>query len=122
MTVSRAFNVNCDAVLDLIAVVPEVSIDGPSEQFPAVGNNIQLTCHYNSSPVASEVQWKKNGMVISRNATMENSVRGNITHFNESEVQLTISASISQDAGDYTCLVINTVGNLSDTTAIRGMF
>ena len=108
--------------MDLIVVVPEVSIDSPSEQFPAVGNNIQLTCRYNSSPAASEVQWKKNGIIVSTNATMENSVRGAITHFNESVVQLTINASISQDAGDYTCPVINTVGSSSDTTAIRGIY
>ena len=108
----------------LIAVAPEVRIDGAAEQFEVVaGNEIQLTCRYNTSPPASEVQWLKYGTVISRNASMENATRGSITHFNESLVQLTINSSISKDAGKYTCLVINSVGNLSDTTeiAIQGL-
>ena len=102
----------------LIAVVPEVIIDGTAQQFVIVGNDIQMTCHYNSSPQASQVQWLKDGTVISRNASMENATRGNITHFNESLVQLTISSSTPQDAGNYTCLVINIVDNSSDTTEI----
>ena len=109
---------------NLIAVVPEVRIDGAPKQFVVVRNEIQLTCHYNTSPPASEVQWIKDGIVISREAAMENATRGNITHFNESLVQLTISSSISRDAGNYTCLIFNSVGNLSDTTeiVIQGLF
>ena len=106
------------------AVAPEVTIDGAAEQFVVVRTEIQLTCRYNTSPPASEVQWLKDGTVTSSNASMENATRGNITHFNESLVQLTISSSISQDAGNYTCLVINSVYNSSDTTeiAIQGLF
>ncbi|XP_068728210.1 receptor-type tyrosine-protein phosphatase delta-like [Montipora capricornis] len=100
------------------AVPPEVTIDGTSEQFTIIGNEIQLTCHYNSSPAASEVQWQKDGRLISRNVTMENGTRGNITHFNESSIQLTIRQSISADAGNYTCLVINSLDNSSDTVAV----
>ena len=99
-----------------------MTIDGGPEEVAVVGNEIQLTCHYNSSPVASEVQWLKNGEVISRNDTMENNARGNITHFNESSIQLTINPRISSDAANYTCLVINDVGNSSDTIAIRGLY
>ena len=108
----------------MIAVGPEVTIDGPAKQFVVVGTEIQLTCRYNTSPPASEVQWMKNGTVISRNASMENETRGSITYFNESLVQLTISSSISHDAGNYTCLVENSVDNLSDTTeiVIQGLF
>ena len=98
-----------------------MTIEGAPEEVAVVGKEIQLTCHYDSSPVASEVQWLKNGTVISRNDTMENNTRGNITQFNESSVQLTISPSISSDAANYTCLVINDVGNSSDTIAIRGL-
>ena len=98
-----------------------MTIKDAPEKVAVVGNEIQLTCHYNSSPVASEVQWLKNGTVISRNDTMENNARGNITQFNESSIQLTISPSISSDAANYTCLVINDVGNSSDTIAIRGL-
>ena len=104
--------------LHLVAVVPEVRIDGAPKQFVVVGNEIQLTCRYNTSPPASEVQWLKDGIVISRNASMENASRGNITHFNESLVQLTVHSSTPQDAGNYTCLVINSVDNSSDTTEI----
>ena len=109
--------------LHLVAVVPEV-IDGAPKQFVVVGNEIQLTCRYNTSPPASEVQWLKDGIVISRNASMENSSRGNITHFNESLVQLTVHSSTPQDAGNFTCLVINSVDNSSDTTeiVIQGLF
>ncbi|XP_074611679.1 receptor-type tyrosine-protein phosphatase F-like isoform X2 [Acropora palmata] len=100
-------------------VVPEVTIEGAPEEDAVVGNEIQLTCHYDSSPVASEVQWLKNGKVISRDDTMENNTRGNITHFNETSIQLTISPSISSDAANYTCFVIKDVDKSSDTIAIR---
>ena len=101
-----------------------MTIDGDENQFVVVGNEIQLTCHYNTSPPASEVQWRKDGAVISRNVTMENGARGNITHFNESLVQLTISSSITDDTGNYTCVVINRVDNSSDTASvtIQGSF
>ena len=103
-------------------MVPDVTIEGAPEKVAVVGNAIQLTCHYNSSPVASEVQWLKNGKLISRNDTMENNTRENITHFNETSIQLTISPSISSDAANYTCFVINDVDNSSDTIAIRGLY
>ena len=99
-----------------------MTIKGAPEKVAVVGNEIQLTCQYNSSPVASEVQWLKNGKVISSNNTMENNTRGNINHFNETSIQLTISPSISSDAANYTCLVINDVDNSSDTIAIRGLY
>ena len=105
----------------IIAAVLNVTINGAPEQFTTVGNEMQLTCHYNSSPAPSEVQWQKNGLLVSRNATMENGTRGNITHFNESLVQLTISQSVSTDAANYTCFVINSLDNSSDTIAIRGL-
>ncbi|XP_068677582.1 protein sidekick-1-like isoform X3 [Montipora foliosa] len=108
-------------LLSTTEAVPAVTINGAPEQFIIVGNEIQLTCHYNSTPAASEVQWQKNGLLISRNATMENGARGNITHFNESSIQLTINPSISTDAADYTCFVIKILDNSSDTIAIRAV-
>ena len=98
-----------------------MAIEGPPEQVAVVANEIQLTCHYNSSPVASEVQWLKNDQVISSNGTMREGSRGNVTHFNESSIQLTISPSISSDAANYTCLVINSVDNSSATIIIQGL-
>ena len=99
-----------------------MTIEGTPEKVAVVGNEIQLTCHYNSSPVAFEVQWLKNGAVISRNNTMVNNTRGNITHFNESSIQLAIISSISSDAANYTCAVFNDVNSSSDTIAIRGLY
>ena len=124
MKVFKECFINSNTVLNLIAVIPEVTIDGAPEQFVVVGNEIQLTCHYNSSPLASEVRWEKDGAVISKNATIESGARGSITHFNESLGQLTINTSIPQDAGNYTCVVINSVDNSFHTTSviIQGLF
>ena len=80
---------------------------------------MQLTCQYDASPPASEVLWKKDGTVIARNAsTVNNDSRVTIPHYNESQVQLSITATTSQDSGNYTCLVINDVGNSTDTAII----
>ena len=101
-----------------------MTIDGPTKQFVVTGNDILLTCHYNSSLTPSEVQWKKDGTVISRNASIENFAQGSIAYFNESLVQLKINASTSEVAGNYTCLVINSVHNSSATTSlvVQGLF
>ena len=104
----------------LIAVESKVTIEGAPEKFAVVGNEIQLTCHYDSE--VSEVQWLKNDIVISSNDTMENNTRGNITHFNETSIQLTISPIFSSDAANYTCVVFDFVANSSDTIAIRGLY
>ena len=104
---------------------PDVTIFGDPEQFAVVGKQILLTCQYDASPPASEVLWKKDGTVIARNAsTVINDSRVTITHYNESQVQLSITATTSQDAGNYTCLVTNDVGNSSDTTSMisQGVF
>ena len=106
-----------------------MTIDGPSKQLVFEGNRIQLTCHYSTFTAASEVQWKRNGILISRNATMENGARGTITHFNERQLQLTIASSNSQDAGNYTCIVIVVVllwstqrANATTQIEIQGLF
>ena len=68
---------------------------------------------------------KKNGTVIPRNASVEiNDSRVDIPHYNQSQVQLLINATTTKDALNYTCLVINDVGNSSDTTSvvIQGVF
>ena len=101
-----------------ITVAPEVTIDGGAQQFVVVGNEIQLTCHYNTSPPVSEVRWEKDGTVISRNGSVVVGARRNITHFNESTVQLTIASSNSTDSGNYTCVVINRVDNSSATASV----
>ena len=100
-----------------VTVVPEVTIDGGAQQFVVVGNEIQLTCHYNTSPPVSEVSWEKDGIVISTNDSVKNGSRGGITHFNDSTVQLTIVSSISSDSGDYIC-VIKRIDNSSVTASV----
>ena len=100
-----------------VTVVPEVTTDGAAQQFVVVGNEIQLTCHYNTSPPVSEVSWEKDGIVISTNGSVKNGSRGGITHFNDSTVQLTIVSSISSDSGDYIC-VINRIDNSSATASV----
>ena len=108
-----------------IAVVPAVTIDGDQTQFVAMGYDMHLTCRYDASPPVSEVLWKKNGTVIARNTSVEiNDSRITIPHYNESQVQLTVINTTSQDAGNYTCNVTNGVGNSSDTAVIviEGVF
>jgi len=105
--------------------VPEVAIDGNPTQFVAKGNDMQLTCRYNASPPVSEVLWKKDGTVITRNASVQNNdSRITIAHYTASQIQLTINTTTSNDAGNYTCAVTNAVGNSSDTTVIliEGVF
>ena len=107
------------SLFSLIAVESEVTIEGAPEKF-AVGNELQLTCNYDSE--VSKVQWLKNDLVISSNDTMENNTRGNITHFNQTSIQLTISPIISSDAANYICVVFSFADNSSDTIAIRGLY
>ena len=101
-----------------IIVAPEVTIDGGAQQFVVVGNEIRLTCHYNTSPPVSEVSWEKDGIVISTNGSVVAGARRNITHFNDSTVQLTIASSNPTDAGNYTCVVINRIANSSATASV----
>ena len=102
-----------------VAVVSEGSNVSAQVQFVIKGRQLLLNCQYNASPPVSEVQWQKNGTVIARNHSVEiNDSRVTIPHYNESQVQLVINATTPQDTGNYTCLVINNSGNLSDTTSI----
>ena len=105
--------------------LPEVTITGVKEQFVIKARQILLTCQYNAVPPVSEVLWEKDGSVITRNATIEiNDSRVAIPHYNQSQVQLAVNATTPQDAGNYTCLVINDVGNSSDTKSVvsQGVF
>ncbi|KAJ7386411.1 smooth muscle contraction [Desmophyllum pertusum] len=99
--------------------VPEVTIAGGPEQFAVVGKQILLTCQYNAFPPATEVLWIKDGTVLARNTSVKiNNSRVTIPHHNETHEQLSINATTSQDAGNYTCLVINDVGNSWDTISM----
>ena len=105
--------------------VPEVTIAGGPEQFAVVGKQILLTCQYNAFPPATEVLWIKDGTVLARNTSVKiNNSRVTIPHHNETHEQLSITATTSQDAGNYTCLVINDVGNSWDTISMisQGVF
>ena len=99
--------------------MPQVTIIGVQEQFVIKGRQLLITCQYNALPPVSEVQWKKDETVIARNVSVEiNDSRLTIPHYNQSQVQLSINATTPQDAGNYTCLVINDIGNSSDTTSM----
>lgn len=100
-------------------------IAGVQEQFVIKGRQLLLTCQYSALSSVSEVHWEKNGTVIARNSSVEiNDTRVTSPFFNESQAQLVINATTQQDAGNYTCLVTNGVGNSSDTTSvvIQGVF
>ena len=83
------------------------------------GNEIQLTCHYNTSPPVSEVSWEKDGIVISANGSVVVGARTNIAHFNDSTVQLTLVQSILSDSGNYTCVVTNRIDSSSATASVK---
>ena len=101
------------------SVEPEVTIDGDQEQYLAKGSNIWLICRYEASPPVSEVQWIKEGTVIVRNTSVQiNDSRVTIPFFNESQIQLSITAASLKDGGNYTCKVTNILGSTRDTTMI----
>ena len=99
--------------------IPGVTMIGGPQQFAIVGKIKKLICEYDAVPPVSEVQWIKDGDVIARNfSVLVNESRLTVSHYNESQIQLLINQSTSHDAGDYTCLVINAVGNSSQETSI----
>ena len=108
---------NTDAIY--FSVEPEVIIDGDQEQYLAKGSNIWLICRYEASPPVSEVQWMKEGTVIVRNTSVQiNDSRVTIPSFNESQIQLSITAASLKDGRNYTCKVTNILGSTRDTTMI----
>ena len=85
----------------------------------AKDDNIKVICRHRALPPVTEVQWIKDGKVISTNSTkVINNSRLDILHFNESLIQLSISAAIVADSGNYTCNVTNMVNSSSDSTSI----
>ena len=67
----------------------------------------------------SEVQWIKEGTVIVRNTSVQiNDSRVTIPSFNESQIQLSITAASLKDGGNYTCKVTNILNSTQDTTMI----
>ena len=103
------------ASLDL----PGVALIGGPQQFATVGKIKKLICEYDAVPSVSEVQWIKDGDVIARNfSVLVNESHLTVSHYNESQIQLLINQSTSHDAGDYTCLAVNAVGNSSQKTSI----
>ena len=107
---------NTDAIY--FSVEPEVTIDGDQDKYMAKGSNIRLICRYEASPPVSEVQWIK-GTVIARNTSMLiNDSRVTIPSFNESQIQLSITAASLKDGGNYTCKVTNILNSTQDMTVI----
>lgn len=102
----------------LVKYKPAVEIVGLGKLSLAIGSQMQLTCRYNASPPVYEVQWVKDGPVIARNATVIGNERANISKFTVSESILTVISMVTQDGGDYKCLVANVLGNSSATTSV----
>ena len=108
---------NTDAIY--FSVEPEVTIDGDQEQYLAKGSNIWLICRYEASPPVSEVQWIKEGTEIAGNTSvLINDSRVTIPSFNESQIQLSITAASLKDGGNYTCKVTNILNSTQDMTMI----
>ena len=117
----RAFELFISSNTDAIyfSVEPEVTIDGDQEQHVAKGSNIRLICRYEAPPPVSKVQWIKDGTVIVGNASkMMNDSRVTIPSFNESQIQLSISAASLKDGGNYTCSVTNILNSTQYTALI----
>ena len=107
---------NTDAIY--FSVEPEVTIDGDQDKYMAKGSNIRLICRYEASPPVSKVQWIK-GTVIARNTSMLiNDSRVTIPSFNESQIQLSITAASLKDGGNYTCKITNILNSTQDMTMI----
>ena len=99
--------------------IPGVTMIGGPQQFAIVGKVKKLLCEYDAVPPVSEVQWIKEGDVIARNSSLlVNESRLTVSYYNESQIQLLINQSTSHDAGNYTCLVINAVGNSSQMALV----
>ena len=99
--------------------IPGVTMIGGPQQFAIVGKVKKLLCEYDAVPSVSEVQWIKDGDVIARNfSVLVNESRLIVSNYNESQIQLLINQSTSHDAGNYTCLVINAVGNSSQMALV----
>ena len=108
---------NTDAIY--FSVEPEVTIDGDQDKYMAKGSNIRLICRYEASPPVSEVQWIKERTVIAENTSMLiNDSRVTIPSFNESQIQLSITAASLKDGGNYTCKVTNILNSTQDMTMI----
>lgn len=99
--------------------VPEVTMIGGPQQFAVVGKTKKFICEYDSVPPVFEAQWIKDGDVIAKNSSLLiNESRLTVSHYNKSQTQLRIIQSASQDAGNYTCFVINAIGNSSQKTSV----
>lgn len=96
-----------------------MTIDGDKIRYVANGTDLRMTCRFNALPPVSEVQWVKDGNVIASTLTApSNRSRVDISHSNESQAQLLITAVSLRDSGNYTCNVTNNVGSSSNRTSI----
>ena len=67
----------------------------------------------------SQVQWIKNGTVMTANTSvLISDARVTVPHYNESHASLLITAATLEDSGNYTCSVTNHVDSTLVTTVI----
>ena len=78
-----------------------------------------LTCTFTGGP-ATNVTWRRDGVVITLNATHQQTKRlvdpGNGTY----QTVLTINSSVGQIVGTYNCTVENARGESSESVVIPG--
>ena len=102
----------------VVADVPEVVLTRPTDGLVVIGNPIELNCSFNAS-APSTVLWKKGAAILlnsSENVIINDS---RLTVNAQPSYQiLSVSSSIKEDGGNYTCLVGNSLGNISATALI----
>ena len=78
-----------------------------------------LTCTSTSGP-ATNVTWKRNGIVITLNSTHQQNKRLVDTVNGTYQTVLTIDPSVGQIVGTYNCTVENIRGGSSETVNVTG--
>ncbi|PFX14115.1 Down syndrome cell adhesion molecule-like [Stylophora pistillata] len=103
----------------LLVSVAKPTLEGGQTQYIARGSRMYLTCRYSPLPPVSKVQWIKDGIVITQNTTvLIKDSRMNITKYNETQTQLSITKVTAKDAGKYVCNVTYDSDSASETKIV----
>ena len=103
-----------------------ISINAGSPNITSLTFNAQsytLTCNSTGGP-ATTVTWKRDGVVITLNATYQQTKRVVNPVAGTYQTVLTIDPSVSQSdiVGTYNCTVENARGETSETVVVPGEF
>ena len=101
-----------------VADVPEVVLTRPTDGLVIIGNPIELNCSFNASAPPT-VLWKKGAEVIvnSSGNVIINDSRLTVNAQPSYQI-LSVSSSVKKDGGNYTCVVGNSIGNISAKSAL----